>query len=565
MIKSKLNGTILSTSMKRFKSSGCVLFSTTSIMTSKERHEVTGVSYPQLSAHEAVSSSSRGLPREAPSHQSVADSIPSHRCNSSANGYHQDLVYSAEEEATVRLILDLRLMPFVLFSTFILNMDRTNLSNAISDNLPADLGFTTAVVNNANSMYAVLFSIAAFSGAILGKYFGPHKYIPFLVLAWGLTTTGHGFIHNAPQYYLLRALIALTEGGVIPATLIYLGTFYKRNELATRLSWFWGVQSVASAVSGLMASGILQLRGKSGLFGWSWLFVIDGVITILAAFLLYFVFPRTPYYTKGLLFGNWLTERQATIAVTRVVRDDLLKLDYEVKVKFSDVWDALTDYRVWGHLIITSVGLTWGSPYATYLPSIIKSFGFNVYVSNALTAPNYILGFITMTLMTAHSDKVGERGFHGVFSHAWILIGILLLQFLPDSAPRGVFYLATLILSGHPSTHPMNIAWMTENTGPIGKRTVASGLVIGAANIYAVWASQIYQPWDAPRYHFGNYVLIAFEVAALLLWLGQKFLYVHLNKTRGTMWKGMSEDEKVEYDAMTKHTGSQRFDFIFKT
>ncbi|KAI8609643.1 MFS general substrate transporter [Chytriomyces sp. MP71] len=485
--------------------------------------------------------------------------------SSAALGYSQDLEYTEAEEDAVRRILDLRLMPFVLFSTFILNMDRTNLSNAISDNLPADLGFTNVVVNNANSMYAVLFSIAAFSGSILGKYFGPHKYIPFLVLSWGVVTTGHGFIQNASQYYLLRALIALTEGGVIPATLVYLGTFYKRNELATRLSWFWGVQSVASAMSGLMASGILQLRGTNGLFGWSWLFLIDGIITIIAAVLFFFVFPRTPFFTKGLLFGNWFTEKQANIAVTRVVRDDLLKLNYDVKVQLSDVWDALTDYRVWGHLISTSVGLTWGSPYGTYLPSIIKSFGFNVYVSNALTAPNYILGFITMTLMTAHSDKVGERGYHGAFSHAWVLVGIFMLEFLPDNSSRGVFYLATFILSGHPSTHPMNIAWMTENTAPIGKRTVASGLVIGAANIYAVWASQIYQPWDAPRYHFGNYILIAFEVTALFLWIGQKYLYVHLNKTRAAVWEAKSDDEKEEYNVKTKHTGSQRLDFVFKT
>ena len=78
-------------------------------------------------------------------------------------------------------------------------------------------------------------------------------------------------------------MIALSEGGVIPATLVYLGSFYKSTELATRLAWFWGIQTIASAVSGLMASGLLQLRGIGGLEGWKWLFLIDGIITVVVA------------------------------------------------------------------------------------------------------------------------------------------------------------------------------------------------------------------------------------------------------------------------------------------
>ena len=78
-------------------------------------------------------------------------------------------------------------------------------------------------------------------------------------------------------------MIAVTEGGVIPATLVYLGSFYKGTELATRLAWFWGIQTIASAVSGLMASGLLQLSGKAGLEGWKWLFLVDGIITVVVA------------------------------------------------------------------------------------------------------------------------------------------------------------------------------------------------------------------------------------------------------------------------------------------
>lgn len=62
------------------------------------------------------------------------------------------------------------------------------------------------------------------------------------MFAWGLVTGAHALITNRAGYWTVRAWIAITEGGVIPATLIYLGGFYKSTELATRLAWFWGVQ-----------------------------------------------------------------------------------------------------------------------------------------------------------------------------------------------------------------------------------------------------------------------------------------------------------------------------------
>lgn len=108
-------------------------------------------------------------------------------------------------------------------------------------------------------------------------------------------------------------------------------------------------------------------------------------------------------------------------------------------MQWSDIRDALTDWGVWGHLIITSIGQTPNTPMHTCrpplrtdyistlmmtdvsvdLPTIIKSFDFNVSVANALTAPPYIMQGIAMILVVRHSDKVRERGYHGAFGGAY--------------------------------------------------------------------------------------------------------------------------------------------------
>lgn len=78
---------------------------------------------------------------------------------------------------------------------------------------------------------------------------------------------------------MVRVLIAVTEAGFIPACLFYLTSWYKTNELATRLAWFWGVQSFASAFSGLISFGVFRMGGIGGLEGWKWLFLLDGIMT----------------------------------------------------------------------------------------------------------------------------------------------------------------------------------------------------------------------------------------------------------------------------------------------
>ncbi|KAJ7615951.1 MFS general substrate transporter [Roridomyces roridus] len=474
--------------------------------------------------------------------------------------YDKSLSYTQEEENAVIRILDTRLFPAVLLTTFVLNMDRTNLSNAISDGLPADLGFTINTVNTATAVYSVVFSLAAFSGALIAKIVGPSRWIPILMAAWGIVTLSHAAIKNTAGYFCVRIFIALTEGGVIPSALIYMGGFYKGAELTTRLAWFWGIQSIANAVSGLMASGLLQLRGRGGLEGWKWLFLVDGIITMVVSCFIWFYLPRSAVKTAG-------ASRQIQIAVTRVIRDDESKQQYEKRVTRADLKDSARDLALWGHLLLTALVLTPTQPLGTYLPTVIKSFHFNVFVSNALTAPPYILQCIAMVLVSWHSGRTGDRALHGAFGCTGIgkLVGWIILRTMPSSAPRGVKYFGAVIVASWPYNHPLNVGWMSENTGSVGKRTIASGAVIFAGNVYGTWASQIYQAQDAPDFRTGNSINIAFAAAATLMWIIQRQYYRHLNKVHARKYAALTVEEREEEDSRADELGNRSLRFRFRT
>jgi len=234
-------------------------------------------------------------------------------------------------------------------------------------------------------------------------------------------------------------------------------------------------------------------------------------------------------------------------------------------VEWADVKDAATDFGLWGHLLITAIGLTPTNPLHVYLPSIIKTFDFSVFTANALTAPPYILQCCTTVLFIRHSDKVRERGLHGAFGATWQLVGWILLRFLPSDTNKGVKYLAALFVACWPYTHPLNIAWMSENTGSIGKRTLASGSVIFAANIYGVWGSQIYQAKDAPDYHTGNTINIIFAGTAVCLWFIQKYYYAYCNYRNEERFSKLSEAEMRDEERDAEGRGNRSLKFRFTT
>ncbi|KAI7860293.1 major facilitator superfamily domain-containing protein [Circinella umbellata] len=482
------------------------------------------------------------------------------------HGYEPDLEWEEHEEAKVRRKIDVYLMPFLLLMAFVLNMDRTNHSNAISDHLNVDLGFSLDGVNNAILAYSILFTIFTLPSNFIAKKIGAYRWIPIMMSLWAVITWAHVLIHNYAGYMTVRVLIAITEAGFIPATLNYMTTWYKTKELATRLAFFWGIQSVASAVSGLISFGIFRLRGVGGLFGWQWLFLIDGIFTHIVAIVAFLYLPKNPGSTSGLIRGKsgWFTEKEAKIAVTRVIRDDLTKTNQDVPITWEDVKLALKDTKLWTHLVTTFVGMMTHTPISTYLPSIIRDGGFAVTTANLLTMPSYLGGLAFSIMIAYSSDRYGEVALHALIGNIWQMVGYIALRVIPLNAGRWQLFAAATITASSPSWHGMHIAYMSSNMAPAGKRAIALGAIIGAANLDGVPGSQIYRADDAPRYPTGNLICIVLNIVAIFLFISQRVRYTLTNKYREKEWNSMSDADKEIYNKTTKHKGNDRLDYRFR-
>lgn len=107
--------------------------------------------------------------------------------------------------------------------------------------------------------------------------------------------------------------------------------FFKGSELPFRLALFWTSLRVTDVVAPLLAFGILRLRGTFGYEGWRWLFLIEGLFTLL--FGVWSVFSMAPGPTQTKSWFNkesWFTEREEVILVTRILRDDPSKVGFNL-------------------------------------------------------------------------------------------------------------------------------------------------------------------------------------------------------------------------------------------
>lgn len=207
---------------------------------------------------------------------------------------------------------------------FALQLDRGNITQALSDNMLDDLHMKTNQYNYGMTIFYLCFLFAELPSQMISKKLGPDKWIPIQMCTWSIVAICQCKITNESGFYATRAFLGLLEGGFIADVILYLSYFYKGKELPIRLSYFWGAYISTSIVSAFLAFGILRLRNTTSWAGWRWLFLLEGILTMIIGALSWLYLPPSPTQTASWFRGKkgWFSEREEIIMVNRILRDD---------------------------------------------------------------------------------------------------------------------------------------------------------------------------------------------------------------------------------------------------
>ena len=199
--------------------------------------------------------------------------------------YDPKASWTSAEERALAWRLDLRVCAWVCLMFFALQLDRGNITQALSDNMLGDLGINTDDYNTGQTIFYVSFLAAELPSQLISKKLGPDNWIPIQMISWSVVASCQARLDGKAAFFVTRCLLGVIEGGFIPDVILYLSYFYKSKELPIRLSFFWGAYAFTFILSAFFAFGILHLRGHDGLAGWRWLFALEGGLTALIGIL----------------------------------------------------------------------------------------------------------------------------------------------------------------------------------------------------------------------------------------------------------------------------------------
>ena len=311
-------------------------------------------------------------------HEKDVNEIQASLERSKQGGY---VPYTAEEAAQHRALnrkFDFLVLPFCVLVYLFNGLDRSNIGNAQTNGFTTDLHMPQDAVNTATTLFFCTIVPLQPVSASIGKKVGQAHWLAFISFFWGLLTLCHAFIKTERELIAIRLLIGVFEAGFYPTAVAYLSLFYPRFSLALRIGLFYGSYAIAGAFGGIIAYGVFHIHGK--LYPWQYLFIIEGSITMLVAFI-------APFYLATSPKKAWfLSEDEKEYAERRMVMDAAANKDSQYKLSRRDIFEGIIDWKLWCVLPFNILASIAPQGFTIFFPSVVKVCSYQL-----LSGPNHLL------------------------------------------------------------------------------------------------------------------------------------------------------------------------------
>ncbi|KAI0283389.1 MFS general substrate transporter [Russula aff. rugulosa BPL654] len=440
--------------------------------------------------------------------------------------YCPEVDISAIDPHKLKRKIDVQLLPWLTLLYLMNFLDRGSIGNARLYNMEKSLHITDKQFLLVLTIFFFPYALFEVPSNIALKYFRPSRWIPFSVFVWGIVMTFHGFAHNYGDLIGLRFLLGLAEAGLLPGIIFYLSCWYKRSELGSRIAVIISAATIAGAFSGFLAAAIHDMDGVGGKPGWAWIFILEGLFTILLACVSPWIIQDFPESAK------FLSEAER-VYIIREQKDDMRFSADEERFKLKYLWQCLTDWKTYAALGICA-GI--GGPifaFALFTPTIINELGFKATAANLMSVPVFAFACLVTLAIAVLGDRIGHRGYRGYINLALLgtaFVGYLILIF-SRSAALSYFAIYLAAASLFPVV-PNNAAWISSNVEGSYKRSATLALVFSFGNLNGAVTSNVYRERDIPWYTLGHGIVLMYIAIGWLSSLTYAILLRRENKAR---------------------------------
>lgn len=336
--------------------------------------------------------------------------------------------------------LAVRILPPLYLIYVMAYLDRMNVGFAQLQMKDA-LQFNDTVYGLGAGIFFLGYALFEIPSNLMLEKIGAKLWLTRIMITWGLISSSMVFISTPRDFYILRLLLGIAEAGSFPGIILYFSYWFPASIRAK----YGAMLITASAMSGLigapMAGFLLSMDGLWGWQGWQWLFIVEGIPSVVLGVVLYYWLTDRPEH------ANWLSPQEKKWLIQTLATER----HSNTHTTADNLYQSLIHPQVWilGTLYFSIIIVFYSI--SLWLPQIIKSISGLGNVGTAyLTAIPYFVTVFVMVLVGSHSDKVNERRWHIVIC-AWIAaIGFALSAYL--QTPILALFAITLAAAGVWST-----------------------------------------------------------------------------------------------------------------
>jgi MFS family permease len=387
------------------------------------------------------------------------------------------------ETRTIRKVT-WRLMPFLMLCYFVAFLDRVNVGFAHLQ-MSQSLGMSEVAYGFGAGIFFIGYFLVEVPSNVLLVRFGARVWIARIMLSWGLVSTCFGFIPQLSAltglsadlcFYLLRFLLGICEAGFYPGVVYYLTRWFPEIYRARAIAFFMLAVPVSSVIGAPLSGALLNVAGL-GLQGWQWLYILEGLPSVLLSAAVWAYLTDHPRDAGWLRMEeiDWLQEKisEEQALAGKGLHYGLLKMILDVRVLMC----AFANFSMQGAAYSITL----------FLPALVLQLGYsNVQTGFILAFPPFI-GAIGMVLLSRHSDRTGERKFHVAATLLMLGCGIAGGALLHNPVVRLLsFTLANIgAVSLGPMLYPMPTAFLPRPAVAAGIAAISSlGALGGFAGPY---------------------------------------------------------------------------------
>jgi MFS family permease len=377
---------------------------------------------------------------------------------------------------------------------------------------------------------------------VLQRHIGANRFFFITMTWWGIASLSFVYAKGYGGLLALRVLLGIGEAGYYAGMIYYLSFWYKRHELAKRISLCM-TGTYPGAIGGLIAFGLVRAHSNL-LEGWQFLFLIEAIPTLCSALSILLFLPSFPFS------ATFLTPRERAIAQARLDRDHK-PTSHGGMTGWQGFKAVVSDLNSWLFMLVYA-SFNIGVATVTYfLPTLIKDLGFSSINAQGMTVAPYVVGWFMVFFQAWHSDYTHDRGYHIMGSALTSFVGYVILATSVQKSVGAAYFALFLVIGGNFSLFPLVMSWAANAFSPTSKRGVGTAFIVSISNCVSIAAPQIYfDPEDNYRKGHGISAAMLFVSASTAFILRTRL--ARLNKRNAKILAehpekaAKNEDESLE-------------------